>query len=143
MPNGHVEWFGFGSYPARVQRVWTATRVEMVIDLGFRQVVTYPFHLAGVAAPLPNDPSPVARSRAMAARIFVCDWLAHGDPGAWPFRLVSIMTPQDHVKDRGLWQARIYRMRPDGGEECLNEALLEAGHAVDPKVGGQADPGAQ
>lgn len=121
--------FGYGSYPARLHRVIYADRIEMVVDVGFVHHLAHPFQLEQIEAPMLNDQNPVARARAVAARDWVVAWL--NCRGKWPYRVLTSQTPKEYRKDLGRWQARIYKpgFEP-GSEECLNDALVAAGHAT-------------
>ncbi len=110
----------------------TLTQVD--IDLGFRIRTQQRVRLLGLDCPemAPRDPdrkrsaASIAdeKRRALAARDFLREWLRTHTNLVLETRIDRKATdPFDR------YLARIYGDRPDGVQECVNQQLLDAGHA--------------
>ncbi len=82
--------------------------------------VTYAVRLLGVNSPEKTGATKVA---GLAARDYTQGWFERYDePGPWPFTLRS-----EKVEKYGRFLGTIWSA---DGDHCLNEMIVEAGHAV-------------
>jgi micrococcal nuclease len=99
-------------YSATVTRVIDGDTLELAVDVGFRFTHRGPFRLYGINCPEMNT------DEGKAARDWTVSWC-----GA---RSTVIADTYRNPEKYGRWLARI--LDPDS-EECLNDALVEAGQA--------------
>lgn len=103
-------------YRARCVRVIDGDSVVLAVDMGFRLTFEDSFRLAGINTPELNSSDPAERERAKAAAAFLRERI-EGQP-------LTVRTDKAREK-YGRWLATVYV-----GEECVNDALVDAGHAV-------------
>ncbi len=101
-------------YSAIVRRIVDADTLDLDVDMGFRAWrIRERFRLAGINAPEMRGPQRAAGQAAKA-------WLE----AALPIGAVIVIESAKDPDNFGRWIARVWC---DG--TCLNDALVEAGHA--------------
>lgn len=108
-------------FPAKVIRVIDGDTLDVMIDVGFRIQRKDRIRLLGVDAPEARGPE---RARGQMATAWVEQWVWDDIPidKEWPFLLQTEKDPDSF----GRYLGRLYR-RHD--ERCLNDDLIESGHA--------------
>lgn len=101
-------------YACKFVRCIDGDTVVLDIDLGLRTTRREIVRLLGINCPEPRQPG------GSEAAMFVVDWFAVQDPSA-----LRIHTHKDRQEKYGRWLGVIR-----GRQTCLNDALIEAGHAV-------------
>lgn len=113
-----------GSFRARCVKVVDGDTVDLHVDVGFHSFRQERFRLAGIDAPELSgrnaDPEPAKESKA-----FVASQLQPGMGEAWPLRIETEKDPDNF----GRYICRIFYKLGDD-EVCLNDKLVEFGHAV-------------
>lgn len=105
-------------FPARLMRVIDADTLDVSISQGMHTYRVDRLRLLGLNAP---EVRGVTRVAGLAATAYVVDWMAVA-VGEWPLRT------ETHKSDVfGRYLAVVWRVI-DGA--CLNDDLLESGHAV-------------
>lgn len=97
-------------YRAKIHRWVDADTVDCLVDLGFSLYAKYRFRLLGIDAP------EMRTDEGKAAKQFVCDTYPEG----------TQIVLESHKQDSfGRWLGKLIC---EG--VCINDALMEAGHAV-------------
>lgn len=115
-------------YSARVTNVVDGDTVDVDIDLGLDAHVHTRLRFMGVNAPEHSSPE------GEAATAYVKNWVHnHGGPGG----LVTVQTVKDRKEKYGRYLAFVFgwaedetEFIPGTGSRCLNDMLVEEGHAV-------------
>ena len=117
-----VEYNTVWMYLAEMMYIVDGDTVDVLIDLGFGVKKKERVRLAGIDTPemfsVKKDSEEYAKGEA--ARAFVVGWS----------QICSDLIIVKTVKEKGKYGRYIAEIYNREGDECLNDALVEAGHAV-------------
>jgi micrococcal nuclease len=110
------------TYRAKVERVVDGDTVDLILDLGFDIHYSCRVRLLGVNAPESRTKDLKEKEKGLAAKAYVQDWF-DGHPE------VYVQTYKDAKGKYGRILANIFADM--SLEVCLNEQLVDSGHAVE------------
>ena len=108
-------------YRATVQRVVDGDTIDVLLDLGFNVSLKERIRLYGINAPESRTRDAAEKVRGLAAKDFVIQW-AEAHAGQ--------ITIRTRIDKRGKY-GRILGEVINSAGECLNDVMIEQGHAVE------------
>jgi len=109
------------THRAKVERVVDGDTVDLLVDLGFDILLRERVRLAGIDAPESRTRDLDEKARGLAATAFVEQWVTT------QHREVILRSTDFSTGKYGRCLGRIF---DSTGSECLNDRLIEEGHAV-------------
>lgn len=117
-------------YEAEVLSVYDGDTIRLRVDLGMDTYVKQSARLDGVDTP---EISGLERPAGLDAKMYAERWLSrHGAERMGKYH-VRIQTIKDKREKYGRYLVVVFAL--DGSNRCLNEDLIESGHAI-PYTGG-------
>lgn len=112
-------------YRAEVLSVYDADTIRLRVDLGMETYVKHSVRLNGIDAPeIRGEEKPQGE----AAKAFVEQWFQDNCIERGGKRLIVVNTIKDRREKYGRYLVIVWST--DGEPRCLNDDLVEAGHAV-------------